>query len=140
MTRARTEAPTDAHAPALISATALYAVAFMMHNADHARRGIAATPEAVVWAGTGVAMLSAVIVTLVLTRHHLAPLAAALGGAFIAVSVSASHLLPDWGPLSDPLPGGHLDAITWSAVTAEVVAAAVLATVGLRVWRQVQSA
>jgi hypothetical protein len=117
-------------------ATAMYCVAFLVHNADHARRSVAASPEPVVWAGTMVAMLTAVIVTLVVVDHHYAALAAATGGAAIALGVSLSHLLPKWGALSDPLPGGNLDALTWVAVLLEIVGAVLLSTAGFRRLRQ----
>ena len=45
--------------------------------------------------------------------------------------MSAVHLLPDLGPLSDSLPSGDVDALTWIAVFAEIVGAAVLGAVGL---------
>jgi hypothetical protein len=53
----------------------------------------------------------------------------AAGGAAIAVGVSFSHLLPKWGVLSDPLPGGDVDAFTWIAVLGEILGAVYLAYV-----------
>lgn len=116
-------------------AALLYGGAFVVHNADHARRGIEATPEALVWAGTGIAMLTAVILTMIAVRHPQASLFAAAGGATIAVGVTLSHMLPKWGPLSDPLPGGRVDAFTWFAVIGEIAGAIVLALAGLRALR-----
>ncbi len=104
---------------------------FVVHNGDHARRGIDATGEAVVWAGTLTMVLATVIVTLIMTRHSLAPAAATAGGAAIAIGVTAAHLVPDWGPLSDSLIGGEVDSFTWVAVLLEIVAAAWMAWVGL---------
>jgi hypothetical protein len=118
--------------PSLNTATGLYALGFLIHNADHARRTIAVTPEPVVWAGTVVAMLTAVILTLVVVQHSKAPLVAAAGGTAIAFGVSLSHLLPKWGALSDPLPGGNVDMYTWFAVLAEIVTAIVLAVAGFK--------
>ena len=120
-------------------ATSAYVVAFVIHNADHARRGIDASPEPVVWAGTFVAMLSVAIVTLVVTKHPVAPMAAAAGGVAIAIGISVSHLLPKWGVLSDPLPGGDVDAFTWFAVLAEIAAAATLAAVAYVAVRRANS-
>jgi hypothetical protein len=118
----------------------LPALAFLaglvVHNADHARRGLGATPEAVIWAGTAVAVLAAVSLTLVATRHPLAPFAAAATGLGTAIGVSASHLLPAWGALSDPLPGGNVDRFTWLAVLAEVAGALALGLAGLAVVRR----
>jgi hypothetical protein len=118
--------------PSLRTASALYAVGFLIHNADHARRTVAASPDPVVWAGTVVAMLTSVLLTLVVIRHRQAALFAFAGGAAITIGVSLSHLLPKWGVLSDPLPGGQVDMYTWFAVLAEIVTAAVLAVSGSR--------
>lgn len=108
---------------------------FVIHNGDHARRGLDAVRESVVWGGTFAIIVATVVVTLVLTNHRLAPAAAAAGGFAIALGVSASHLLPDWGPLSDALPGGDVDALTWVAVLSEIVAAAWLGWVGVQLLR-----
>jgi hypothetical protein len=114
-------------------AAMVYGIGFLIHNADHARRTIAASPEPVVWAGTAVAMLTTVIFTLIAVRHRHAPTVAAFGATLIAFGVAASHLLPKWGFLSDPLPGGNVDAWTWVAVLSEITGAIVLALVAFRV-------
>jgi hypothetical protein len=104
---------------------------FAVHNADHARRSLDVVTEQVIWAGTAVSMLTAVAVTLVVTRHRLGPLVAAGAGFYIAIGVSASHLLPQWSALSDPLPGGEVDAFTWIAVLLEVIGALAMGIAGL---------
>ncbi|HEX7131403.1 MAG TPA: hypothetical protein VF228_02455 [Iamia sp.] len=114
----------------------VFAAGFVVHNADHARRGLDVITDHVVWGGTIVAMVAAVVLTLVATRHPLAPFAAAAGGLAIALGVSATHLLPDWGPLSDSLPSGTVDGLTWVAVIAEVAGAVVLGVTGLRIVRR----
>ncbi len=123
----------------LRQATVLYGLGFLIHNADHARRGIDASPEPVVWAGTAVAMLTAAIFTIVVVRHHIAARFCAAAGAAIAVGVALAHLLPKWGFLSDPLPGGDVDVYTWAAVLAEILAAAWLSLIGLRAMRQTRT-
>jgi hypothetical protein len=117
-------------------ATAVFALGFVIHNADHARRGVAASPEAVVWAGTAVAMLTAVILTVVVLNHHKTPLFVAAASGAIAFGVSLSHLLPKWGVLSDPLPGGAVDGFTWFAVMCEIVGALVLCAASVRALRR----
>lgn len=114
------------------------AIAFVLtwlgHTADHARRGLTATTEEVVWGGTFVGLLAAVSITLILTGHAIAPMVAAVIFPSIAFGVAATHLLPGWGFLSDPI---LVDSTTdgWSivAVVPEIVAAAVLGAVALRV-------
>ena len=54
----------------------------------------------------------------------------------MAVGVSAVHLLPDWGPLSDSLPDGSVDIWTWLAVFAEIGGAALVGVVALGVLRR----
>lgn len=121
--------------PTLRTAGFVFLAGFFVHNADHARRGVDASPEPVVWAGTSVAILSAVVLTLVFTRHPSAPFAATVSGFAIAIGVSATHLLPDWGVLSDSLPDGTVDGVTWVAVLAEVGGAVVLGLAGVRIVR-----
>jgi hypothetical protein len=111
-----------------------FVAGFMIHNADHMRRGVDAVTDAVLWGGTLVAIIAAVTLTLILTDHHTAPMAAAASGLSIAIGVSASHLLPHWSALSDPLPGGRVDAFTWFAVLAEVAGALCLGVAGLRAY------
>jgi len=108
-----------------------FAVGFVAHNADHARRGVDAVTDHVVWGGTTVAVVAAVTLTLVFIGHRLAPVAAAAGGFAIAVGVTASHLVPRWSAFSDALPGGDVDGVTWVAVVSEIASAAVLSLAGL---------
>ena len=114
----------------------VFLAGFLVHNADHVRRGLDVITDHVVWGGTTVAVVGAVTLTLVFTRHPLAPFAATAAGFAIALGVSATHLLPDWGVMSDPLPGGAVDGATWVAVLAEVVGALALGAAGLVVLRR----
>lgn len=120
----------------LPTAGVLLVGSFVFHNGDHARRGVDAVTESLVWAGSLLMVFAAVIVTLIMTRHHTAPLFAAAGGFGIAIGVSASHLLPDWGPISDSLPQGDVDALTWIAVFSEIIAALWMGWVGLSILRR----
>ena len=120
-------------------AAAFFLAGFVVHNVDHVRRTLDGITDHVVWAGTGVAMLSAVTLTLIVTRHRLGPLVAAGAGLYIAVGVSATHLLPTWGPMSDSLPNGDVDPFTWIAVLFEIVGAIVLGIVGWSTYRAQQS-
>ncbi len=77
-------------------------------------------------------MLVAVIATVVLTNHRTAPLIAGVGALAHGIGVALSHLLPKWGSLSDPLPGGNVDLGTWIAVIGEIAGALLLGFMGLR--------
>jgi len=120
----------------LARAAVVLAGGFLLHNADHARRGLDVVRDGVVWGGTLAAMVVAVMLTLVVARHGAAPAVAMVGGFSIAVGVSAVHLLPDWGPLSDSLPDGKVDVWTWLAVLAEIGSAALVGVVALQVLRR----
>lgn len=121
----------------LRTATGVLAGGFVLHNVDHLRRGLDVVREGVIWGGTLAAMLVAVLLTLVYTRHASAPAVAAVGGLGLAVGVSAVHLMPDWlGTLSDSLPDGDVDALTWIAVLAEIGGAALVGVVALQILRR----
>lgn len=108
---------------------------FAAHNSDHARRGFDAIADSVAWSGTLLLVMVAVVLTLVYTGHRRAPFAAAVIGPTVAIGVSAAHLVPDWGPLSDSLVDGDVDTWTWLAVLAEIAAGAWFGAVALRVLR-----
>lgn len=114
----------------------VFVAAFVLHNADHARRGVDAVTDEVLWGGTLVGLVAAVTLTLVFTNHRAAAFAATVAGLSIGIGVSATHLLPSWGALSDSLPSGRVDAFTWVAVLAEVLAAFGLGLAGLSVLRR----
>lgn len=113
----------------------VFLAGFIVHNLDHARRGLDEITEHVIWAGTVVAMMAAVILTLVFTRHPAARAAATVGGIAIAAGVSASHLLPAWSAFSDSLIDGGVDAFTWGAVLGEILGAIVMAATGISLTR-----
>jgi hypothetical protein len=120
----------------LKTAGLVFLVVWAVHTADHARRGIDASSETVVWIGTFGGLLSAVVLTLVFTRHHLAPIAAAGAGFALATGFIAVHLLPHWSALSDSLPDGDVDAFTWIAVLCEIAGALLLGATALRIVRR----
>lgn len=114
----------------LKGASWLFIASWLVHSADHIRRGSALTSDGVIWAGTVSAILAAIALTLVFTDHAIAPpVTAAVFGA-LAVGVISSHLLPGWGYFSEPL---LVDSATdgWAAVAAitEIFASAWLSWV-----------
>ena len=114
----------------------LFIATWFVHTGDHLRRGLAASSDSVFTGGTFAAILAAVAITLIFTRHAAAPAVAAVIFGAVAVGVSAVHLLPDWGPASDPiLVGSNSDGWSIIAVGVEIAAAAVLAVVALRILR-----
>src|SRR4051794_20729685 len=120
-------------------AAVLYAVGLAVHTFDHFRRGLGVVTGEVLWAGNVSTVLGVVAVVLILSRHRLAPLAAAWAGLPIAIGVASVHLLPHWGVLSDPFPGGRangVSALSWFAVLTEIAGAAVVGVVGVIMLRR----
>ena len=114
----------------------VFLAGFLLHSADHARRGVDAITDHVVWGGTAVAIVGAIALTLVFTRHSAAAAAAMVAGFSIAFGVSASHLAPEWSAFSDSLPQGDVDALTWVAVLSEIGGAVLLGLAGLAAVRR----
>lgn len=118
----------------LRGASWLFGATWLVHTVDHARRGVDATSDAVVWAGSTVAMLAAIAITLVAVGHDIAPAVVTVVFLSIAFGVSATHLFPAWGALSDPiLVDSTTDAWSIVAVCGEIAGAVVLGVAGLRV-------
>ena len=125
------------HADRYLRAAALvYAAGLILHTADHLRRGLDTVTPAVLWAGNVSTAIGLVTVGLVLTRHRLGSLLAALTGLPIALGVAAVHLVPEWGALSDPfVDAGHTGVTVWSwfVVLVEIVGALALSLAGAQI-------
>ena len=75
-------------------------------------------------------------ITLILTRHRLAPLAAASAGFPLALGFLSAHWLPHWSELSDPV--WQIDSFGWFsylASTLEIVGALAVGFAGLAIVR-----
>jgi len=108
----------------LRTAGAVFAVALLVHGADHARRGVGELAPAVFWLGNAQTVGALATLFLVFTRNRWAPAAAIVVGFASAVGFATVHLLPDWGPLSDAFPGAHshagVTAFSWFAALFEI--------------------
>jgi len=114
---------------ALRSAAIFYGVGLAIHTADHIRRGSGVLPPAVRTAGAISTILGVIAVVLVLRRHRLAPLIAALVGFQGAIGIARVHLLSSPGSFSDAFPGAvgtGVTAFSWVAVILEIAGALVL--------------
>ena len=119
-------------------ATTLFAAAVAFHNIDHFRRGLNSAPSDVLVVGMLSILLELALVVLVFQRHRLAPLAAIVGGAFLAIGYLDVHFLPPHSFMSDSFVGVRWSTTSlWSESAAlfETVAAAILAFAGLAVLR-----
>ena len=110
--------------------TVVFAVALLLHNGDHFRRGVDTVTPYVLWGGVLLGVLSIAAIVLVAVDDRRAAPAAAAAGLLLAVGAGASHLLPEWSVFSDSLLGAPVDAFTWFAVVAEVGASLLFAAVG----------
>ena len=70
----------DRSARHLQLAGVVFALGSAVHLVDHLRRGQGSVTEGLYWAGNLALIVQVAVITLVLTRHRLAPIAAMAGG------------------------------------------------------------
>ena len=119
----------------LVLAGWAFAAGSAIHTVDHLRRGQGSVTEELYWAGNLALVLQVVVVTLVLTRHRVAPLAAASVGPPLALAFAAAHWLPRWSALSDPLTAIG-SPFSYVASTLEIAGALALGLAGAAVVRR----
>jgi hypothetical protein len=120
----------------LRAAATFFAVAVLVHNSDHLRRGGDSVSADVFWIGTLAIVLEVGVVALVFMRHPSAPLAASVVGFSLAVGYLFVHFTPERGWLSDSFPSGDAAAISWFAGGLETVSAVLLGAAGAVVLHQ----
>ncbi|HYV60042.1 MAG TPA: hypothetical protein VFA62_08240 [Acidimicrobiia bacterium] len=125
-------------------AAVIFAIALLVHGADHARRGMDLLTTEVFWAGNVQTAGAVGTLLLVFTRNRWAPLAAVIIGFASAFGFTVVHLLPDWGVFSDAFPGApagaEVTAFSWFAALFEIGADLALGLAGLQVLRRRRSA
>jgi len=126
----RTSTARDRTDRVLRHAAVLFLIGFLIHNGDHLRRGVDVLTPQVLWAGTIAGMVAIGAIGLALVGHRLALLVAVAVGLPLALGVAAVHLLPRWSAFSDSLPDGSADALSWTAVLAEIAGALVFGAAG----------
>jgi hypothetical protein len=120
----------------LVGAGVLFAVGSAVHLVDHLRRGQGSVTDELFWAGNLALIVQVAVVTLILTRHRLAPLAAASAGFPLALGFFSAHWLPEWSALSDPV--WQIDSWGWFsylASTLEIAGALAVGFAGLAIVR-----
>jgi hypothetical protein len=118
----------------LVVAGYLFAVGSAVHMVDHLRRGQGSVTAELYWLGTFALAVQVAVITLVLTRHRVAPLAAAAAGFPLALGFFAAHWLPHWSGLSDPV----WEIGSWFSYVAsslEIIGALALGVTGLAIVR-----
>jgi hypothetical protein len=120
----------------LVAAGWLFAAGSAVHTVDHLRRGQGSVTEELYWLGNVALVLQVVVITLILTRHRLAPLAAVAAGFPLALGFAAAHWAPEWSAMSDPLT--EIRSWPWFsylASTLEIAGALAVAITGLAIVR-----
>lgn len=120
----------------LVAAGVLFAVGSAVHLVDHLRRGQGSVTDELFWVGNLGLILQVATITLIFTRHRLAPLATVAAGFPLALGFLAAHWLPHWSALSDPV--WQIDSWTWFsylASTLEIVGALAVGLAGLAIVR-----
>lgn len=114
----------------------VFAVGTAVHVLDHLRRGQDSISDSLYWLGNLALIVQVAVITLVLTRHPLAPLLATIAGFTLAAGFFAAHWLPEWSDLSDPV--WEIDSATWLSYLAsslEILGALAVGITGLAVVR-----
>jgi hypothetical protein len=119
----------------LVLAGYLFMVGSGIHLIDHLRRGQDSVTEQLYWAGNLGLVVQVAVITLVLTRHRVAPLAAAAAGFPLAVAFTAAHWLPHWSSLSDSFVDDGASAFSYVASLAEIAGALAVGLAGLSIIR-----
>jgi hypothetical protein len=111
-------------------AATFFALAVLIHNADHLRRGGDSVSADVFWLGSAAIMLEVAVVVLVFRRHPAGPLVSTAAGFQLALGYLAVHFTPERGWFSDSFVSGEGSTLSWAAASLETIAALVLGVVG----------
>lgn len=126
--------PDEGH---LRQAAWLFALGSAIHGVDHLRRGQGSITDFLYVLGNAALVLQVATITLVLTKHRLAPLVAAVVGFQLAIGFAAAHWLPRWSAMSDPV--WDVESASWFTAAAsltEVVGALAVGATGLAIVRR----
>jgi hypothetical protein len=121
-------------------AAVFYLLTFVLHTADHVRRGVSMiTVQLGVLAGVAAVLQVLAVVAALSMRWRWAPLAAVLIAFPGAVGIVMVHFLPHWSAFSDAFPGAQGTGVTglsWFSASLEVVGALAFGTTGAYAYRR----
>lgn len=120
----------------LVRAGYLFAFGSGIHLLDHLRRGQDSVTEQLYWAGNLGLVIQVAVITLIVTRHRVAPLAAMAAGVPLALGFTAAHWLPEWSSLSDSFVEDGAAGFSYIASLAEIAGALAIAVAGYLVVRE----
>lgn len=119
----------------LVWAGYLFALGSAVHLFDHLRRGQGSVTEQLYWAGNLALIVQVAVITLILARHRVAPLAAAAAGFPLAIGFAAAHWLPRWSELSDSFIDDGAPLFSYVASSLEIAGALAVGFAGLAIIR-----
>jgi hypothetical protein len=120
----------------LVLAGYLFLIGSAVHFVDHLRRGQGSITDLLYWAGNLGLVVQVVVITLILTRHRAAPLAAAAAGFPLAIGFTAAHWLPTWSSFSDSFVSNGAAGFSYVASLMEIAGALAVAIAGIAVLRR----
>jgi hypothetical protein len=120
----------------LLGAAAFFAVAVLLHNLDHLRRGGASVSADVFWVGSAAIIVEVLVVVFAFARHPLAPLVAASAGFGLAAGYVVVHFTPHRAFLSDSLLRATASPLSIAAAVLESAAALTIGVVGVGILRR----
>jgi len=118
----------------LVAAGYLFMAGSAIHIFDHLRRGQGSVTDTLNALGTVGVVVQAAVITLILTRHRLAPLISAAAGFQLALGFTAAHWLPKWSSLSDSFVDRRPAVFSILASLTEIAGALAVGVAGLRVY------
>lgn len=126
----------DAADRVLRLAAGAFALAVLVHNADHLRRGADSVSAQVFWLGSAAIVLEVGIVALVAARDRSAPLGAIAVGFSLAAGYLVVHFTPGRSFASDSLVDGGAQAASLVAASLETLTALALGLAGVHAVRE----
>ena len=118
----------------LVAAGYVFMVGSAVHIFDHLRRGQGSVTDALSALGTVGIVIQVAVITLILTRHRLAPLLSAGAGFSLALGFTAAHWLPKWSSMSDSFVDHRPAVFSIVASLAEIGGAVAIGVAGLRTY------
>ena len=138
MTSQLSQPPTSGER-ALRWAAVFFAAGWGVHLGDHLRRGMAASPHAIMVGGTIQGVFVVVAILMAVTGRRRAPEAAIVVGFGSAILFTYAHLLPSYFPAyQDSFVSGPRINVTWFSwvsAAAEIGTGIVFAIAGIRARR-----
>ncbi len=119
----------------LVPANLLLVGLLAVHTLDHALRQEATVPAAGQALGLFGLLAALGSLWLAVRAGRPAPLVTAIAGIGTAAGFVAVHLLPDWGPFSQPYETLGVDTVSWLGMLLPMLGAALVGGIGLRLAR-----